>query len=128
IAPLLMIRREKWKYVCSTPDPDQLFDLASDPLEKTNLTESAAHQQVLKDFRAEVAQRWDVKGLHEQVLASQRRRHLVYQALSQGKHTSWDHQPLRDASTSYMRNHLVLDDLEYRSRLPHVGEPPIAAE
>ena len=104
------------------------FDLQADPYEKTNLAESATHQQMVKDFRAEAARRWDVKALHEQVLASQRRRHLVYQALSQGKHTSWDFQPLRDASTSYMRNHLVLDDLEYRSRLPHVGEPPIAAE
>jgi choline-sulfatase len=41
-----------------------------------------------------------------------------------GKHTSWDFQPMRDASVSYMRNHLVLDDLEYRSRLPHVEAPP----
>jgi len=127
IAPLLMIRRDKWKYVCSTPDPDQLYDLQADPYEKTNLAGSAAHRQLIQDFRAEVAKRWDVQALHNQVLASQGRRHLVYQALSQGKHTSWDHQPLRDASTSYMRNHLVLDDLEYRSRLPHVGEPPIAA-
>jgi len=128
IAPLLMIRRDNWKYVCSTPDPDQLFDLKADPYEKTNLAESAAHQQLVKDFRAEVAKRWDAQALHDQVLASQRRRHLVYKALSQGRHTSWDFQPLRDASTSYMRNHLVLDDLEYRSRLPHVGEPPLAAE
>jgi choline-sulfatase len=128
IAPLLMIRRDKWKYVCSTPDPDQLYDLQADPYEKVNLAGSATHQQLIKDFQAEVSKRWDVQALHDQVLASQRRRHLVYEALSKGKHTSWDHQPLRDASTSYMRNHLVLDDLEYRSRLPHVGEPPIAAE
>lgn len=128
IAPLLMIRRDNWKYVCSTPDPDQLFDLKADPYEKTNLAESAVHQQLVKDFRAEVAKRWDAQALHDQVLASQCRRHLVYKALSQGRHTSWDFQPLRDASSSYMRNHLVLDDLEYRSRLPHVGEPPLAAE
>jgi len=127
IAPLLMIRRGQWKYVCSTPDPDQLFDLSVDPLEKTNLAADPAHTKILNDFRAEAARRWDVPALHAQVLASQHRRRLVYQALSQGKHTSWDHQPLRDASTSYMRNHLVLDDLEYRSRLPHV-EMPKAAE
>ena len=126
IAPLLMIRRGPWKYVCSTPDPDQLFNLESDPLERNNLATSKEHGKLVTEFRAEVAQRWDVDALHAQVLASQERRHLVYNALSQGKHTSWDFQPLRDASTSYMRNHLVLDDLEYRSRLPHVGLPPAA--
>jgi choline-sulfatase len=126
IAPLLMIRRGPWKYVCSTPDPDQLFNLESDPLERKNLAGDAGQQAMLKAFQAEATQRWDVPALHAQVLASQKRRHLVYDALSKGKHTSWDHQPLRDASTSYMRNHLVLDDLEYRSRLPHVGLPPAA--
>jgi choline-sulfatase len=126
IAPLLMIRRGPWKYVCSTPDPDQLFNLESDPLERKNLAGDAGQQAMLKAFQAEAAQRWDVPALHAQVLASQKRRRLVYDALSKGKHTSWDHQPLRDASTSYMRNHLVLDDLEYRSRLPHVGLPPAA--
>jgi choline-sulfatase len=46
---------------------------------------------------------------------------LVYDALSKGKHQVWDFQPIRDAGTSYMRNHLVLDDLEERSRLPRVS-------
>jgi choline-sulfatase len=121
VAPLLMIRRGKWKYVCSKPDPDQLFDLAADPLEKTNLAGNAAQAKTLQDFRQEAASRWDVDKLTGEVIASQRRRRLVYEALSQGTHHSWDHQPLNDASRAYMRNHLVLDDLEFRSRLPRVG-------
>ncbi|HET8791289.1 MAG TPA: hypothetical protein VFM75_08770, partial [Modicisalibacter sp.] len=36
----------------------------------------------------------------------------------QGKVTPWDHQPVFDASTQYMRNTVDLDDLERRSRFP----------
>ena len=57
---------------------------------------------------------------HAATLASQRRRRLVAEALSQGKLTSWDHQPWVDASQQYMRNHIDLDDLERRARYPQV--------
>jgi hypothetical protein len=66
----------------------------------------------------EAGRRWDMPALHAQVLASQRRRRFVYGALTQGRLTSWDHQPLVDASQQYMRNHIDLDDLERRARFP----------
>jgi choline-sulfatase len=122
--PLLMIRRGKYKYIRSQPDPEQLYDLEADPLERANLAKDPAQADRLARFRSEALARWDEDGLREQVIASQRRRHLVAAALTKGRHSSWDHQPRIDASRSYMRNHLELDDLEYRSRLPHVGSPP----
>nr|WP_297461435.1 choline-sulfatase [uncultured Halomonas sp.] len=118
IAPLLMIRRGRYKFVYSAPDPDQLFDLGTDPLELTNLAEEPTYQDLRKQFRDEVARRWDVDKLHAEVIASQRRRKLVSRALKQGKVTPWDHQPAFDASTQYMRNNVDLDDLERRSRFP----------
>jgi choline-sulfatase len=121
IAPLMMIRRGNWKFVHTPSDPDQLYDLAADPLEKTNLAGDAAHSTTVESFRKEVKQRWDLAKIREEVIASQKRRRLVDDALSKGKHQVWDFQPIRDAGTSYMRNHLVLDDLEERSRLPRVG-------
>jgi choline-sulfatase len=66
----------------------------------------------------EVGQRWDMPALHAQVLASQRRRRFVYGALTKGRLTSWDHQPMVEASQQYMRNHIDLDDLERRARFP----------
>ena len=120
IAPLVMIRRGKWKFVHTPSDPDQLYDLDADPRELRNLAADAAHASTVAAFRKEVRERWDLAKLKDQVIASQRRRRLVYDALSQGKHQNWDWQPLRDAGTSYMRNHLVLDDLEQRTRLPRV--------
>ncbi|UYG07043.1 choline-sulfatase [Halomonas sp. M4R1S46] len=122
IAPLLMIRRGRYKFVHSAPDPDQLFDLEADPQELTNLAENPEHQDLRKQFRDEVASRWDIEKLHQEVLDSQRRRKLVARANMKGKVTPWDHQPFFDASVQYMRNTIDLDDLEARSRFPHVTD------
>lgn len=118
IAPLLMIRRGRYKFVHSAPDPDQLFDLEADPLELANLAEAPDYQDLLQRFRDEVAERWDTGEFHQAVLDSQRRRKLVARANMKGEVTPWDHQPLFDASTKYMRNTIDLDDLEARARFP----------
>ncbi|HET8728634.1 MAG TPA: choline-sulfatase [Alphaproteobacteria bacterium] len=129
IAPILMIRRGPLKYVASAPDPEQLYDLSRDPGERINLAADPAWADILAGFRDEAARRWDADALHSAVIASQRRRRLVAAALMKGEHTSWDFQPVRDAGRQYMRNHLDLDDLERRSRLPvpAVG-PEMAAD
>ncbi|WP_212629370.1 choline-sulfatase [Pseudomonas sp. KB-10] len=119
-SPLMMIRRGPWKFVYSEDDPLLLFNLQHDPAERENLAGSADHQTLLAEFIAEARERWDISAIHAATLASQRRRRLVAEALSQGKLTSWDHQPWVDASQQYMRNHIDLDDLERRARFPQV--------
>jgi choline-sulfatase len=98
-----------------------LYNLPQDPDELHNLADDPAHQEVRNGFMQEVAQRWDLDALHQQVLDSQRRRRLVGKALTQGTLTSWDHQPIVKASEQYMRNHMDLDDLERRARFPKVS-------
>ena len=71
--------------------------------------------------REDFKQRWDLAKLKDQVIDSKRRRRIVYEALAKGQHRSWDYQPIRDAGTAYMRNNVVLDDLEARTRLPRVS-------
>jgi choline-sulfatase len=121
VAPIVMIRRGRWKFIHCPADPDQLYDLTADPMERLNLAGDVAYAETVSAFRAEAAGRWSLDRLHADVLASQDRRRLVAEALTLGARTSWDHQPFNDASQTYMRNHLKLDDLEARARFPKVG-------
>jgi len=118
IAPVVMIRRDGFKFIHSAVDPDQLYDLAADPQELINLAPQPAQAARVAAFRAEVATRWSLAELHAEVLASQQRRHFVYAALRQGRFTPWDHQPLRDAARLYIRNDQELNDLEAMARFP----------
>lgn len=123
IAPLLMIRRGRYKYVHSPVDPDQLYDLRVDPDELQNLAAHAAHAERLQSLRREIAARWDVDALHNAVIASQRRRHLVYASLRNGRYTPWDFQPHRDASRLYVRNDRELGEFEAMARFPPFSKP-----
>lgn len=125
VAPLVMIRRGRYKYVYSRPDPEQLYDLEADPRELHNLAGRPEHEAVRHAFHAEVMARWDLDTLHEAIIASQRQRRLVQAALMSGRHTPWDFQPYQDASQRYMRNHLDLNVLERTARFPSPEVPPM---
>lgn len=120
VAPMFMIRRGELKYICSEPDPEQLFNLADDPQERNNLAQDPAYTDTLAAFRAEAEARWDSEAITRDVIISQKRRRFVAQAHKQGKEPLWDHQPIFEASQMYMRNNIDLDDLEKRSRFPQV--------
>jgi choline-sulfatase len=128
VAPLVMVRRGTWKLVHSPADPDQLYDLASDPLERTNRVDDPAAAEILAELRAEVDRRWDLDRVDCEVRRSQRRRRAVVDALARGQHTSWDYAPPYDAGRRYIRNHQDLGDLEAMARYPAVRERPERAE
>ena len=121
IAPIVMIRRGRYKFVLSPPDPDQLYDLDSDPDERTNLAQKPERKKLVARFRDEVTRRWDLPALDRAVRESQHRRRIVASALSLGTQAPWDYQPPRDASRQYIRNHMDLDALEARARFPPVN-------
>lgn len=118
IAPLVMIRRGVLKYVHSPADPDQLYDLVSDPHERVNLAADPHWAGHVRDLRREVARRWDMDALHQDVVASQSRRRLVDAALRTGRVSPWEYTPPADGSQQYMRNHLDLNDVERGTRFP----------
>jgi len=117
-SPLISLRQGRWKYTNCALDPEQLFDLAADPRELTNLAEDRSVAKVLEYFRREAAVRWDLEAFDAQVRESQARRWVVYEALRQGGYYPWDYQPLQKASERYMRNHMDLNVVEDNARFP----------
>lgn len=124
IAPMTMIRNSQYKYVHCETDPAQLFDLHNDPQELNNLATASAHADTLADFKAQTAARWNLEKFNNEVLASQKRRLAVYEALRQGRYESWDYQPTQNASERFMRNHLDLNILEGNARVPRQKRKP----
>jgi choline-sulfatase len=124
IAPIVMYRRGSWKLIHSPADPDQLFDLSTDPLERHDRADDPAAAEVLAELRAEVDACWDLARIDREVRDSQRRRRIVGDALGRGRETSWDHEPAYDASRRYIRNHMDLGELEATARYPSVRPEP----
>jgi len=122
IAPVVMIRTDAYKFIHSPVDPDQLYHLSTDPLELNNLADHPDARELVTQFRAMVREQWNLDDLHQKVLASQKRRRIVYHALRQGHFTPWDHQPLRLASKAYIRNDQELNDLEAMARFPRLAK------
>ncbi len=118
ITPMIALREGAWKYIRCPADPDQLFDLANDPQETTNLAADPRAAEVLAHFQLMADTRWDLVAYDAEVRASQARRWVVYEALRNGAYYPWDYQPLRAASERYMRNHLDLNTLEDSKRFP----------
>jgi choline-sulfatase len=126
VAPIVMIRRGRHKFVHSPADPDQLYDLASDPHERANLAGDPASAALAGEFRREVAARWDLAALDREVRQSQRRRIAVREALGTGTPAPWDFTPAYGASRRYIRSHMDLAELEEMARFPPAGRrtPP----
>jgi choline-sulfatase len=119
LAPLVMLRRDRFKFIHTSVDADQLFDLQNDPDELHNL--ASEQKKLIIHFHSEVKRHWgDLQSLHKQVLSSQRRRRFVAKALATGTYTAWDWQPVRDARNMYVRSHIPLDDIEAMARFPRV--------
>jgi choline-sulfatase len=121
IAPIVMIRRGRHKFIHSPADPDQLFDLESDPDERINRAGDPASAGLLSRFRRQAAARWDLAALDTEVRLSQRRRRAVAEALGTGAQAPWDFSPPYDGARRYIRNHMDLGDLEQLARFPPVG-------
>lgn len=117
-APLISIRRGRFKFNHCELDPPQLFDIEADPDELTNLATDPAHAETLATFKAEMRERWDMAQFDREVRDSQARRWVVYEALRNGSYYPWDFQPLQKASERYMRNHMDLNTLEEAARFP----------
>jgi choline-sulfatase len=117
-APMVCIRKDRWKYIFCSLDPEQLFDLDQDPHELDNLIEKNDYKSTVQFFRDIVEATWNLDRFDQDVRESQAKRKVVYEALRKGGYYPWDFQPLKQASERYMRNHLDLNILESSQRYP----------
>lgn len=121
-APGIMIRRGSFKFIHCPTDPDQLYNLAADPLERINLAHRPEYAERVAGLRAEIGKSWDLAEIRRAVIASQRRRRYLNRILRQ-QNVSWDYQPVSDARHLYIRNTLPIFELEQRARFPALERP-----
>lgn len=119
--PVFMIRRGPWKYIHCEGDPPLLYNLQNDPLERHNLATVDEHRAVVEAFAVEVAGRWDSEKIRTDVIAAQKTRRSVFEAMQHGKRVDWDYNPPRDASNEYVRNHMDWTVAAARTRFPPEG-------
>ena len=97
-APCFMARRGTRKLIHVHGHGEQLFDLAADPGEWENL----GAREDAGDLRAVILETFDPDALAAHGAESVRRRELIRQAMALNG-TRWDHSPVFDATTMYVR-------------------------
>jgi len=117
-SPMLMIRKGYLKYISCSDDPEQLFNLKTDPDERVNCIDDTRYTSQAEEFRMLAKSHWNSDKLREKIIADQIRRCRVHEALRIGKYESWDYQPYRDASNEFTRSHLDLTKFDISSRFP----------
>ena len=107
-------------------DPEMLFDLVADPDEQRNLAGEPAYADTITTMRERVAGRWDEAALGQRVLASQKARLFVQEAMKNGEFPSWDYSPPFDAGRAYVRGAVdpSTTATKARKRFPFVPTTP----
>ena len=81
--PTAMLRQGRYKLHYSLGDQPQLYDLAQDPNEFSDLVLAKTHQGILPDLRRQLLSSWNPWTIEQQVLKSQQDRQLIEHAYRQ---------------------------------------------
>jgi choline-sulfatase len=101
-APCFMARRGRWKYILVHGHETQLFDLEADPGEWTSLAGRPETAHVEQELHALVLSHFDPDRIAAHGADSVRRRDLIRRAMTVNG-TTWDYQPVFDATKQYVR-------------------------
>ncbi|HUS53729.1 MAG TPA: hypothetical protein VMY41_06945 [Thermohalobaculum sp.] len=99
-----------------------MFDLIADPLELTNLAPSGEHRDILAELTSIIEARYDLDELPGQVVASQRTRRFIDNALAQGKPQPWDFRAQPQTDPWFVRRGDAFPDVERRGYLKYDPE------
>jgi choline-sulfatase len=127
VAPARMLRKGAFKFVHTHGHPPQLYDLHADPLELTNLAGRESHAAVEREMREQLLAGWDGEQVLRDVLASQKRRLFLKEAVRRGAAApQWDFQAMRDDSKRFVRASGAAG-AKARARFPFVPPPEMKA-
>ena len=116
--PCYMIRRGRFKFIYSQGDPPLLFDMVEDPMELTDLGTNSDYSEIQADFIKAIQSKWDTEKLTGDILASQKQRQLVMEALKTGSSYAWDYNPIQDESKRFIRTSEKWTKIDARYFLP----------
>lgn len=111
LSPIVMVKRGSSKFVTGGTDPDQLFDLETDPDERTNLAGSESHRKIEDELAALASNNWDLERLDRDIQASRRRR-LFLRSLGQA---DWNYTPPNLANDRVLRDGAEFNEWLYDS-------------
>lgn len=93
IQPMVMLRKERYKYVYVHDHKPLLFDLTEDPFEQSDLADKPEYQLITKEFEMKIAEDFDMAGIYEKIIRSQQERILLAESLNKGSKSDWGHVP-----------------------------------
>ena len=89
-SPMFMVRHGRFKLMTGGGAPDALFDVRSDPEERTDLAADPGSADTLAALRRLAGETWDPEALETEIRVSQRERRLVQAAHRHGPGPEWD--------------------------------------
>jgi len=104
-APCFMVRDNRYKYVYVHGYGRQLFDLAVDPGERTNLISTGERPEVERRLHHAIEERFDISAIESAVEESIARRLSMKEAMKRA-HVTWDYQPQFDPKKGLMDQYL----------------------
>ncbi|MEI6161981.1 MAG: hypothetical protein WCP77_19255, partial [Roseococcus sp.] len=122
--PWLMLRRGSRKMIWSETHGPQLFELVADPHEARDLARLPEHAAEVAAMIAAIRTHWDVECVNKAALESQKRRHMLRDALCHGQRPPWDWQPPSNAAKQYVRSGDSPTLTKIRSHLPYRAPVP----
>ncbi len=121
--PHRMVRRGRFKLIYTHDHPDQLFDLEHDPDELHNLASDPLHAETLSRLKAILLEGWDPVEIDEKVRISQAER--LFLKATPGTTEDWDFVARKGDEARYVRRGTGgVDGTKANRRLPRVEPIP----
>ena len=119
LAPRLMVKKDKYKYVWSEAYPPLLYNLYNDPHELKNLSGLSEYKELENMMFSLVQQKWDTKNIKDKIIKHQKKSILVSNALSKGRITYWEIGSTVNFARRYVRYGNKFPDVDRDCYVPY---------